>query len=67
MRRLDKDSSGYVRQFREIALGERTPFALVLDRWMKDRESYASHSVISLDRATLNNFGHYLADVQDAP
>jgi len=62
-----RNPSGYVRQFREIALGERTPFALVLDRWMKDRESYASPSVISLDRATFNHFGRYLADVQDAP
>ncbi|MFT9219995.1 hypothetical protein [Gluconobacter oxydans] len=67
LEKAGKDSSGYVREFREIALGERTPFALVLDRWMKDRESYASHSVISLDRATLNHFGRYLADVQETP
>lgn len=67
LEKAGKNPSGYVREFREIALGERTPFALVLDRWMNDRESYASPSVISLDRATLNHFGRYLADVQEAP
>ena len=60
-----KDGARYQARFREIATGVRTPFALVMDRWMKDRESYASSSVISLDRATLNHFSRYLAHSQD--
>ncbi|GBR47764.1 hypothetical protein GRO01_11100 [Gluconobacter roseus NBRC 3990] len=55
-----------MRRFRETAVGEQqTLFAIVLDRWMKDRETYASQAAISLDRATLNHFSRYLADVQD--
>ncbi|AAW61967.1 Hypothetical protein GOX2232 [Gluconobacter oxydans 621H] len=64
LEKAGKDPSGYVRRFRETALGEQTPFAIVLDRWMKDRETYASQAAISLDRATLNHFSRYLADVQ---
>ncbi|WP_224777789.1 site-specific integrase [Gluconobacter thailandicus] len=59
-----KDGDKYRIRFKEIALGNQTPFSLLLDRWMKDRESYASSSVISLDRATLNHFSRYLAHSQ---
>ncbi|MBF0892082.1 hypothetical protein HKD28_11785 [Gluconobacter sp. LMG 1744] len=64
LERAGKDGDQYRVRFKEIALGNQTPFSLLLDRWMKDRESYASHSVISLDRATLNHFSRYLADSQ---
>lgn len=62
-----KDGGKYYRQFREIALGESTPFSAILDRWMKERASTASHSLLSLDRATLNHFSRYLAHSQDLP
>ena len=64
LNQVGKDGDQYRVRFKEIALGNQTPFSLLLDRWMKDRERYASHSVISLDRATLNHFSRYLAHSQ---
>ncbi|MBS1019553.1 hypothetical protein JK205_11545 [Gluconobacter cerinus] len=60
-----KDGAKYQTRFREIARGVRTPFALVMDRWMKDRESDVGHSAISLDQAAFNLFSRYLAHSQD--
>ncbi|WP_408872872.1 hypothetical protein [Gluconobacter roseus] len=60
-----KDGARYQTRFREIATGARTPFALVMDRWMKDRESEVGPSAISLDRAAFNLFSRYLAHSQD--
>ncbi|WP_246091450.1 hypothetical protein [Swingsia samuiensis] len=61
MDQAGQNGQAYASRFEEIALGQHTPFALILDRWMRDRESSTSHSSQSLDRATLNHFARYLA------
>ncbi|MBS1034919.1 tyrosine-type recombinase/integrase [Gluconobacter cerinus] len=59
-----KDGGKYYRQFREIALGEVTPFADVLDRWTAVREKEVSPASLASARASLKHFAAYLAEVQ---
>ncbi|MFT9447265.1 MAG: hypothetical protein ABF576_11535 [Gluconobacter japonicus] len=63
LERAGKDGDHYRVRFKEIALGNQTPFGVVLDRWWRVREREVSPASLASARASLKHFATYLAYV----